>query len=326
MTIHRIGCKNVSIYFKAHPLHAGMSLCSTSQIRLEQLDLKTIDDKPGPSSSNNVEVNKTTAEEWSTIPLDSSPSKKANSAPINSITLLLDLKLKGFNLAVSRARDWSSGFSVQKGRYTKSATCVENKEGGQAALDSKFLELSPPKLVLAENALTSPQSIDPCKGMRVGPHEPPHPIDSAPKLQVTPFTMLQDPFGRSANDRLRNFRPTPSQHDPDTSLNCQHPYQTMPETETWSNRIRYWWSGSVRDTSSSHNWPQPISVVVANSVNQSTASFIPMQDIGMSLENILEQPSYTPLAQPIESSKSRSQSLIQVQESLFRNFIGCFCF
>ncbi|OVF10479.1 hypothetical protein A9F13_02g02992 [Clavispora lusitaniae] len=101
-------------------------------------------------------------------------------------------------------------------------------------------------------------STNPCEGLRLGPHTPPlpaSPTEPRPVLQASSF--FGDPFSQYMEDRMAQFRPTPSQNNIERALNFGHPYQLTGETERGRKTVRQPKTGTsafVTDPNSSYSF------------------------------------------------------------------------
>lgn len=130
-------------------------------------------------------------------------------------------------------------------------------------------------------------SIDPCFGLRRGPHQPPKPLEGtnrAPKI----LSNQSDRFGRYMEERMIQFRPSDSQNNVEASLNHHHPYQLAAEPLRPAPRVEA-------------HAPPP------EPVNNSTSSFLP-RNRTCSAEPEPRSIAYTPRAVPHEAKDSAQPS------------------
>lgn len=78
---------------------------------------------------------------------------------------------------------------------------------------------------------TSTASTNPYDEMGIGPHGPPMPATPFESRRAVLNSFFGDPFSQYMEDRMAQFRPTPSQNNIETALNFSHPYQVPEETE-----------------------------------------------------------------------------------------------
>lgn len=76
---------------------------------------------------------------------------------------------------------------------------------------------------------TSSASTNPCDGLGLGPHGPPMPASPFERRRAALNSFFVDPLSQYMEDRMAQFRPTPSQNNIDTALNFAHPYQLAEE-------------------------------------------------------------------------------------------------
>lgn len=271
---------------------------------------------------------------WEDIPLDKKANKRMDSAPIHSNRDFGENSFGG--LSHNRFKDnrvrgeikLSLDTMLQKSRSDPKVSNEIKPGHGQVVgtEHAQVIDTVHSKPILASEALVSGPvsslsvmssvcSLDPCGHIPVGPHQPPNPSDLNDARPVKFRTLLHEPVGNYMNERLVGFRPSPSQHNIEDSLNWRHPYQTLPEPKSWTSRFYSWFGSSPPPETRSQSWPQPITLGVSELVNQSSSSFLPRsstEPIPMS-EN--PEPIYT--AQPLPLAPEKQQTILPSPRGVF---------
>lgn len=214
--------------------------------------------------------------EWSEIPLENEPSV-SESAPILNHSILS--RVNTF-LGASNTKAKVDSCTLVQG-----STCPPSKN--QQRTNERIHADIEDSVVCP---LASLESLDPFKGMANGPRVPSNPCGLPLK-----------PVGR----QIPNFKPPGSQHNTDSILNCQHPYQNLQDSKSWVNKLKAWFHSEGAE-SQPRVWPQPITFNVANSINQSTSSLVPVFDEYPEANVNSGQMVYTPQALPVGAEKQQT--------------------
>lgn len=103
-------------------------------------------------------------------------------------------------------------------------------------LDKSTIEPSR-RSVSAASASASPHlssstvSTNPYEGLGLGPQAPPVPASPFESRRAVLNSFFGDPFSQYMEDRMAQFRPTPSQNNVETALDFAHPYQVTGDAE-----------------------------------------------------------------------------------------------
>lgn len=221
--------------------------------------------------------------EWSNIPLETETHDEgSNSAPELGLSIIrkVNAAISGFT---DKAKADNCKVEALPRAQTQNLHCTnENEEDNDNAQS------------VAESVGSSVQSQDPCRDMVVGPRQPPHP---------------SGPFVKQVRGRVPNFKLSGSQHNAEAVLNCQHPYQNIPESEYWVDKLKSWFYRNENEEHQPPTWPQPITFNVANSINQSSSSFIAVNQDSPELVGNSRRMVYTPQALPLGAEKQQTTYL-----------------
>lgn len=174
------------------------------------------------------------------------------------------------------------------------------------------------------------ETINPCLGLAMGPHQPPFPaIPLAPRPVDTSFFGL-DPFAEYMEERMVRFRPSSSQNNVESSLNFTHPYQVTDEKPMpllWKN----WFQGvlparEVLPVEEALPVPNVLAALVPGveaPPAHSSCSFLPRN------VNVEPQPNlmaFTPQGFPLENKLPGGELLNSLDPDVQAILLGpCFC-